>query len=324
MRVYPDYQAQFHQQWGHLNDVHVRSLAWLLSSPDLLNQQSPVWQGAIVAPGLPSLSQLEEWLSKLDQYPDALHQALRLAPTKRLGLYAEILLAFFLADSGELFAHGLQVNDDQARTIGEFDFLVKEGDGLVHWELATKFYLFFSGAASTEQAGIPDLFNYLGPNLADTLGAKMKKIVQQQLHLGLHPAAKKWLPFPLLRSQALVKGWLFYRAMDIGRSASVVDGVSERHCRGYIWTLRDLQEMPESEGVILQRLEWLAPAQLSCDAVFGKEELLTQIKSHFSISTAPVLLATTVTQDGIAREVRRGMLIPDDWWDQASAAKLHP
>ena len=323
MRVYPDYQAQFHQQWGHLNDVHVRSLAWLLSSPDLLDQQSSVWQGAIVAPGLPSQSQLERWLTKLDVFPEPLHQALRDAPTKRLGLYAEVLLAFYLADSGELFAHGLQVNDEQARTIGEFDFLVKEGAGLVHWELATKFYLFFSDAVS-EQSGAPDLFNYLGPNLADTLGAKMKKIVQQQLRLGLHPAAKKLLPFPLLRSQALVKGWLFYRDMDIGRAGSVVDGVSEQHCRGYIWTLRDLQEMPECEGVVLQRLAWLAPVQLSSDAVFGKQELLTQIKSHFSISTAPVLLAITVTLNGIAREVCRGMLIPDDWWDRASAAKLHP
>jgi hypothetical protein len=63
MQDTPDYQGQFHQQWGHLNDVHVRSLAWLLSSSDLLDQQSPVWQGAIVAPELPSQSQLERWLT---------------------------------------------------------------------------------------------------------------------------------------------------------------------------------------------------------------------------------------------------------------------
>lgn len=319
----PDYQAQFHQQWGHLNDVHVRSLAWLLSSPDLLDQQSPVWQGAIVVPELPSQSQLEPWLSKLDAYPEPLHQALRDAPTKRLGLYAETLLAFFLADSGELFAHGLQVNDDHARTIGEFDFLVKEGAQLVHWELATKFYLFCSDAVS-EQSGAPDLFNYLGPNLADTLGAKMKKIVQQQLRLSLHPAAKKLLPFPLLRSQALVKGWLFYRDIDIARAGAVVDGVSEQHCRGYIWTLRDLQEMSECEGVILARLTWLAPVQSRGDAVMEKQALLAQIKSHFSLSTAPVLLAITITRDGIAREVCRGMLVPDDWWDQARVARLRP
>jgi hypothetical protein len=56
----------------------------------------PVWQGAIVAPELPSQSQLERWLTKLDVFPEPLHQALRDAPTKRLGLYAEVLLAFFL------------------------------------------------------------------------------------------------------------------------------------------------------------------------------------------------------------------------------------
>lgn len=321
MHDHPDYQAQFHQRWGHLKDTHVRALAWLLSSPDLLDQQSPVWQGAIVAPVLLSPHQLDSWLSHLDLHPEPLHQALHYAPTKRLGLYAEILFAFFLAETAVLFAHGLQVNDEQARTVGEFDFLVREGEGLVHWELATKFYLFFPGAVS-EQNVAPDLFSYLGPNLVDTLGAKMKKIVQQQLRLGLHPAAKRFLPFPLLRSQAMVKGWLFYRAMDIDRSGSVVDGVSEQHCRGYIWTLRDLQDMPEYEGVILQRLAWLAPVQVAGDAIFGQSELLAQIKSYFSMSTAPVLLAITMTRDGIAREICRGMVIPDDWWDQARTSRL--
>ena len=320
MQDYPDYQAQFHQRWGHLKDAHVRALAWLLSSPDLLDQQSPVWRGAIVAPVLPSPQLLAPWLSHLDLYPGPLHQALHHAPTKRLGLYAEILFAFFLAETGKLFAHGLQVNDEQAHTVGEFDFLVREGEGLVHWELATKFYLFFSGAVSG-QSGAPDLFSYLGPNLADTLGAKMKKIVQQQLRLGMHPAAKIFLPLPLLRSQALVKGWLFYRDTEAGRSGPAVDGVSEHHCRGHIWTLCDVQDMQECEGVILQRLAWLAPVQMAVDAVFGKQELLAQIKSHFSISTAPLLLAITVTRDGMAREVRRGMLIPDDWWDRARTSR---
>ncbi|HEX7634981.1 MAG TPA: DUF1853 domain-containing protein, partial [Noviherbaspirillum sp.] len=45
----PSHQAQFHRRWNHLNDPHVRTLAWLLDAPDLLDPQAPQWQGRIAS-----------------------------------------------------------------------------------------------------------------------------------------------------------------------------------------------------------------------------------------------------------------------------------
>jgi hypothetical protein len=91
-------------------------------------------------------------------------------------------MAFYFAAQGQLHAHGLQVRASRTDTIGEFDFLLNAGDGLRHLEFATKFYLLDAAAAS-------DFNGLIGPNLADTLGAKMRKIFEQQLSLA-HPAAQ--------------------------------------------------------------------------------------------------------------------------------------
>ncbi|MFZ6752936.1 DUF1853 family protein [Undibacterium sp. Dicai25W] len=314
-------QQQFHIEWGGLRDPHVRALAWLLSSPHLLNNDTPIWNGANIAPALPGASGLSDFLHALDRDPAALYAALALHPTRRLGLYAEALLAFYLSQLSNLYAHGLQIHDDKSRTIGEFDFLVQNGQSLSHWELATKFYLFFQNDIFESDSKHADLFDYLGPNLADTLGAKMHKIVNQQLRLSEHPQARVQLPFPVTTAQALIKGWLFYRkplALDV---ANLVDGVAADHCRGYIWQMSDFYDMEDFSGVILDRLMWLAPVQLSAHKVFSKEQLIEQVGVQFTLVKTPVVLAITEMQNGYAREVCRGMVVPDNWWRQAVDAR---
>jgi len=314
-------QQQFHAAWGDLNDPHVRALAWLLTSPHLLSPDSAIWNGANIAPVLPDAPALQDFLRALDLDPVPLHAALATHPTKRLGLYAETLLAFFLERFYDLYAHGLQIHDDKARTIGEFDFLVRHGHCLSHWELATKFYLFFQDDDLAIDREHASLFDYLGPNLADTLGAKMHKIVHQQLCLSEHPQSCAQLALPVTSAQALIKGWLFYRdplAMD---ASNLVDGVAVDHCRGYIWRLSDLRDMPDFSGVTLDRLMWLAPAQVSIDEILGKDQLITKIQVQFAPVKSPVMLAITELQNGFGREVCRGMVVPDDWWPQAIEAR---
>ena len=230
-------QHQFHRRWDHLQDRHVRALAWLLDAPDLLDAQAARWHGKIATLNC-DRETVCTWLKTLDHDPAALHAFLLLPGTTRLGRYAEKLMAWYFGWCGNLVAHGLQVQAGRTDTIGEFDFLLREGDCLVHYEFATKFYLF---EVLERDDGDP-AGSFLGPNLADTLDAKMQKILLRQLALAQHPAAQKYLPQSVTRAQALIKGWLFYHE-EIGTSP-VAPGVAAAHCRGWHGWHRHVRRPP--------------------------------------------------------------------------------
>ncbi|MDY7578652.1 DUF1853 family protein [Herbaspirillum sp. RTI4] len=311
------YQLQFHQRWGHLRDPHVRALTFLLDAPELLDAMSPQWSGRIAVLDVARHGdpELAGWLAALDAAPQALHAILAAQSTARLGRYAEQLLTFYLRHAGRLVAHNLQVRSDAKLTVGEFDFLLPDasGTGLLHWEFATKFYLLESASAASHMEG------FIGPNLADSLGAKMQKIMEQQLRLSAHPAAQACLPQPVRAAQALVKGWLFYRQPELPLSATL--GVAADHCRGFWCALGDLDQTAPAYA-ILPRLQWLAPARLALAECLSAEALNGLLEAHFSgADRSPVMVALLQAEhagDGSAWEYARGFVVADDWRDRAA------
>ena len=301
----PDhYQRRFERRWGHLTRPHVRALAWLLDAPDLLDPASPHWGGQIASLG-PVTSDVAAWLDALQTDPAPLDCALGTKFYSRLGLYAEKLLAFYFEQHGLLQAHGLQVQVNRNQTVGEFDFLLKHDDRLLHWEFATKFYLL---------EGRPDagVFHHLiGPNLADTLGLKMRKILDKQLALSTHPAAVTLLSQPVDRAQALVKGWLFYQHGEV----RAMDGISHDHNHGFWCTAA---QVPGGRHVILPKLQWLAPFKGRDVEVFD----MVSLQARLADEAQPVLVAAVEQVDGWEVETARGFVVPDDWTQQAVARRI--
>jgi len=294
------YQSLFESRWPHLTNPHVRALAWLLDAPDLLDPHSSHWEGRIASlgPGSPATA---NWLAALEQDPAPLLAALGNKHYSRLGLYAEKLMAFYFREHGQLHAHGLQVRADRTDTIGEFDFLLNEGDHLVHLEFATKFYLLDANSTSADFNGL------IGPNLADSLGAKMRKIFDKQLSLAGHPAAQALLPLPVARAQALVKGWLFYP-----NGVTPMQGITQQHCHGFWMTQGQAQDLPDQQYAIMPRLHWLAP--LKTQDSIGKPQLLAALQD----AAAPVMVAALQEKGEWLVEERRGFVVPDDWRAQAA------
>jgi hypothetical protein len=303
-----NFQSQFHERWSDLNDRHVRALAWLLHAPDLLDAHASQWQGRIatLADKLPS--DIDDWLRLLDREPGVLHRYLDMQPFARLGRYAEKLMAFFFAHQGILVAHGVQVRAEKNNTIGEFDFLLRINEQLVHWEFATKFYLLESTGTGH------DADYFVGPNLADTLGAKMRKIFDRQLMLSQHPAAQIHLPEPVVVAQALVKGWLFYHD-DVGDSKMF--GTADAHCRGFWCSLAESVDINAERYAILPRLDWLAPAKLAMDQTIDKQTLYGTLIDYFAHDTMPVMIALLEEKAGVAIETGRGFIVPNDWRTRA-------
>jgi len=303
-------QEVFHQRWNHLTDPHVRALAWLLDAPDLLDAAAPQWRGKIAAYVDPELA---AWLAEYDQTPQklqALHAYIGRLPSTRLGLYAEKLMAFYFEQRQLLVAHSVQVRASKNDTVGEFDFLLRLDGGVAHWEFATKFYLLES-SGGTLQAD-----DFLGPNLADSLGAKMQKILQQQLALSLHPASQVHLAEPVTAAQALVKGWLFYPKGELQQPA--IPGVSAYACRGYWSSLSDLQLDENALYQLLPRLHWLAPAKMAVEQALSPDAARLALSQHFSIDGSPLLLATLRSDGEYALETRRGFVVVDDWAARAA------
>lgn len=309
------YQAVFHRRWNHLNDPHVRTLAWLLDAPDLLDAQAPQWQGRVATLGAMH-DETRDWLSRLDRAPAALHNFLALQPFTRLGRYAEKLMAFYLEQQGRLFAHGVQVRAGKNETIGEFDFLLRGEAGLVHWEFATKLYLLESNGRG-QQADY-----FVGPNLADTLGAKIRKIMDRQLSLSEHPAAQAQLPEPVVQAQALVKGWLFYH----GQTPAPVQppGVGLAHCRGFWCSHDETDLLPAEHFMVLPRLSWLAPARAGLDESMGLDKLKERLSMHFNETSAPELVALMERQGDYLLEIDRGFIVPGDWQRRAGERVQRP
>ncbi|MFM9435450.1 uncharacterized protein ACFDR9_002519 [Janthinobacterium sp. CG_23.3] len=302
------FQARFERRWGHLTRPHVRALAWLLDAPDLLDPASAHWGGRIATLGATSAADAA-WLAALERDPATLDAALGARYYSRLGLYAEKLLAFYFAQRGVLVAHGLQVRANKNDTVGEFDFLLRLDGALAHWEFATKFYLL---------DGEPDggrFHRLIGPNLADSLGLKMRKIIDKQLSLAQHPAAQSLLPGAPDSAQALVKGWLFYA----GGTVRPMAGISPAHNHGFWSTLSGIDGLAGERFVVMPRLQWLAPLKVAAGvAVLGRDALRQLLAAQFAATPGAVMVAAVREENGWEVEWRRGFIVADDWARQAA------
>lgn len=303
------FQEQFHRRWQHLRDPDVRALAWLIDAPDLLDPAAPQWNARIASLPDAAGTDAAAWLAELDRDPARLQAYLGVQPFTRLGRYAERLMAFYFEHLTILVANGLQVRANKNDTVGEFDFLLRKDGALVHWEFATKLYLLEAGSIGAEA----DYF--VGPNLADTLGLKMRKILDRQLALGKHPAAQAYLPQPVVSAQALVKGWLFYHEHHAATLRPA--GVLPTHCRGFWCPLSELDRTDAERYMILPRLRWLAPARAERDQMIDRVTLTSVLSTHFAGDSMPVLVALLRIEEGIGIEIARGFIVPDDWSSRA-------
>lgn len=303
------FQTTFHQRWAELKNPHTRALAWLLDAPDLLDVMAPRWQGKIAQ--LPSHAGDDalDWLLQLDAAPQALEAFLGVHRLTRLGRYAENLLAWYFRHLGVLVAHGVQVRAGKEETIGEFDFLLQRDGALVHWEFATKFYLLYSDDPAL--AGLQQTDYFIGPNLSDTLGKKIRKILDRQLLLGSHPAAQPFLPQPLSAAQALMKGWLFYRRGEA--PALLQAGVSPQHCRGWWCTAGELAAHVGEAVAIIPRIAWMAPVRLSGEQGLSVDAVRQVLLQEFARDSMPVMVAGLRRHGDEWLESERGFVVPDQW-----------
>jgi len=296
-----------------LQDPTVRDLAWVIGSPGLLEASHPPYHGRVVDDAWCStqLQAAAAWLAALDLAPLPLHNFIAARPTRRLGHYFEALIKFWLTHmpDTQIIATNLQVQDE-LRTLGEYDFLFRDASAAVcHWEAAVKFYL--------QQEPLAEQRAFIGPGTRDRLDLKLDRVFQHQLVLGHTHAGQHALPqgIRLDKTQAFIKGYLFYHASTIGRLA--IQGVSAAHLTGW-WVRHALEKLPQasadSRWIILPRLRWLAPARLAADAsVMTYATLRSKLDEHFSRNNDAVLVFEMTHVAGEWHEQSRGFVVCSTW-----------
>lgn len=296
-------------------DTAVRDLLWLLASPGLLRAGAGQIPQALAEVAPERRRAMLDLLWAYDAQPARLHERLAGSPQKRLGHYAEQLLAFFLGEGvlGRLIAANLPLRR-ASLTLGECDFLLEgHGGERLHWELAVKCYLYVDepGAESAEAApataahdaapvaagtDYSSLARYVGPNLADRFDLKLSRMVGHQLPLSARPEFRALVAGGPWQAELFLRGWLFYPLAPQRAAACHIPALlNPRHMRGWWASFGDWQRglaaLDAEAWMILPRLEWMAQrrfavALASADGLLDAAGMGARLAAHFGLMAA--------------------------------------
>lgn len=295
----------------------LRDLAWLLFAPDTLTADIPRL-GEYTWPSQWREEHVGNWLQRLAQLvlqPVPLMQAIEPIP-RRLGLYAEALMDFWMENDPAIdvvFRH--QTVSENKRTVGDFDLVLRtRQEGLIHMELAVKFFLGLPGATGLD--------HWIGTTLDDSLAIKWRRVIDHQLQLSHHPSARELLPNGVSQRWCWFKAWMFY---PITYELVPQAFFSRDHCRG-VWGNAEAllaHWTPDADVQWMPLLQRLAPALLPRDATpLRLHEAIAQWRQQ-EVPHARVL-ARFGYKAGAWREIERAYLVPDDWLLRATAKGLLP
>lgn len=235
-----------------------------------------------------------------------LAQSLDKRTDHRVGRYFERLIYFWLTRIRRLdavrFAMPLKKGN---RTIGELDFLFRDESGdWTHMETAVKFFLQYSDPQ------MPSC--YVGPNPSDHFEKKYRRLIDHQLPLSrsAFPEVRHRLP--------LVKGRIFYHR---GKPQDdIVDpaGLAPDHLRGTWIHRREWDWLRcrdrDHRYLVLEKPHWLAPPRYrSGEPRLSSIDRLRQEVDHSLAARRAVQASCLKVDGGIAEEIDRLFIVPDDW-----------
>lgn len=283
-------------------NVLVRDLAWACFDPPLVDIDV-LSAGEVANCALLLTPERERWLGRLDADPTALIEHIAKLRSHRLGIYFESLWHFFLTHDTavDMVAHNLPIRSD-GKTVGEFDciYFCHQRRRHIHLELAVKFFL---GVATTPQTTAPtepaqtsELDQWWGPECQDRLDLKVSHLLDKQINLSEHRAARlslSELGIESLDKEIEIKGYLFQ-----SRDKPIMPPVGYRgeSIAGQWVHLENLREHCQKLDAIsfkhLPKFQWLSPTvELDSARAHDSAQLEQLMVSHFERETRPQLVS---------------------------------
>ena len=324
-----------------LNTAAVRMLANAVFGPSLLsmlstesNLESPLIAKAPCferndhqpAPIFSLTPQNQQWLQQLDKHPEALLALLHSDKHLKLGIYHERLWQYFLThnDNTKLLASNFKVRNN-GNDLGEFDLIYEHRDyGLVHLEIASKYYLACSQATAQWQT-------WLGPGKTDRLDLKLKHSINKQMNLADHASAREQLVAQLdsidiarptaqqpLKKQLHIGGRLFYRRAEAADTtqllnplATTISGpekLNQQHQSGHWLLLSEWRALLDKYHVdyhLVDKPYWL-------DTAIGNQRRLANKNADNEIATRmPEMVIYAIEELNIKTQFC--FIVPNNW-----------
>jgi len=235
----------------------VRDLAWTISSPALMAHPLAIDDSVcqqFYREMLPQLKELDT-SGRLEQFLS------EKVTNQRLGSYFETLIEYWIAKSAglALVEKNLQVCEETGKTVGEFDFLLKDTrtNTYYHWEAAVKYYLQHPVSAKWE--------HWIGPNHKDNLALKWHRLTERQVWRSKQRAAQQLLKSRETQSvqpRIFIKGWFFYHCKNWGHKLLPPQSANPVHLKGlwcYQSEMSEVIRRANGRWKMLHCLEWLSP-----------------------------------------------------------------
>ncbi|CAD5109773.1 DUF1853 family protein [Zestomonas carbonaria] len=297
---------------SQLRQPRVRDLAWVITAPPLLERATwPQRHPLAASAWAREPTRLADWLRALDADDRALESWLNAHVERRLGLYYERLWQFALqaAPGIELLATNLPIRLE-GHTLGEFDLLLRDAEGVHHLELAIKLYL---GPAAGD--GL-DPHRWLGPGSHDRLDLKLAHLSGHQLPLSARPEARSTLEelgLDEVRAAFWMGGYLFYPWPG---DCHTPNGADPRHLHGR-WLPRHAwpayRAAHPGAWQPLPRQSWLAPARVEAEQLWSEDDFEQWLAQLDPRAPAQMLVRLEEDGDGAWLESERLFLVRDSW-----------
>ncbi|MFK8049495.1 MAG: DUF1853 family protein [Halioglobus sp.] len=288
--------------YPYKNDL-VRDLAWACFDPPLVDT-GILSAGVVSNCALLLTPERERALEQLDANPTPLIDHMAKLRSHRLGIYFESLWHFFLEHDPavDLIVHNLPIRSD-GKTIGEFDciYFCHHRKRHVHLELAVKFFLGVADASdnptNTEPAHSSELNQWWGPECQDRLDLKVRHLLDRQIILSEHSAAKLRLAefgIESLDREVEIKGYLFQPQDNpilppVGYvGASIPD--QWVHLKNLV---EHSNKLEATHFKHLPKFEWLSPrVETETAHLLSASELNQKMLHHFESESRPQLVST--------------------------------
>ena len=291
----------------------VRDLAWLIASPAMLPAHVPRRPVFSARDCSDAFAKVSEKLQKLEEDPTPLLSYLEQFDGHRVGRYFEALTHYWLQHLAglEVVANNLQLRDGK-QTVGEIDFIFRENEQLIHWEVAVKYYLQLASDCEEHE--------YIGPNAADNLASKTKRLFEDQLPRSTEQNLVRELGVldgtGSIKRQAFIKGWLFYRGFP-ETPGTCPSSINPAHLKGF-WIRHGEDKLPpqgqNALWALLKKPYWLAPKlSATTDGLINRDQMELLLESHFNTKKSPLLVAQLEPCASGYLERLRGFVVSPQW-----------